>query len=457
MTDPPYEPIINLNTLAIPVDDETVTEGASKQSDDLDGRLKTAIFKKAPLLPQADLLGLFDEIARLLGSAVTMIANNTTFAESYLAEHIIIPIATGMTQGRAYLRVKGKRKKKMSQGWQTLPILFPKPLQLFREEEHKHLSRVPALLASWVFERNRRTLVKHINESGIMRAILEEMVIAFLDIVVPYPVLDLSLAHHISEYGGIIGSAVPTFYHMQTIEEKVGGNMDTLSAVVRNVYQLMQEVVEIQHRIATSYYRIVYKFAAKISNVPNSIKDNFQNGIPGLHRAITYYEAEKGSFAQFAKQWVRQSLLLHVKKAANTIQVPSVSWQRWKKIEEARGLMYAKHGKVDPEMVVHHTGFSEKKIDDVDQHIQTAFALSLNFRLEDSEGNTVELIDTIASPEREDEEEETPASKDLLSKKERRLIGLMYGMWELMPAGASNRELTREYMRQKWHEQRRVQ
>jgi len=452
---------VDVNVLARSLDDDDVVDGAAQQSDDLDGRLKAYIFKKAPLLPQNELAKLFAEIRDLLLSAVRDISSNTFFAEKYLARNLFTPITTGMTQGRAYLQVEGKRKKSAATKWRNLPSEFPCPRQLYTASDHKFLCHAPAVLGSWVFDCRKPELGALLFDAGLMRARVEETVVAFLDETIMYPMWDLIVAQHISQVGGVTDAAIPFFLQMQETEKSVGGSLHSLSAVVRNVYSTVQKVVEIQHRIYNSYYKLVYDHAASISKVPHSIKDNFQNGIPGLRRAIVYYEPAKGSFSNFAKLWIRQSLLKSVKESANTIPVPSASWQKWKKIERARSVVYAKSGEVRSAEVAYEVGLPEKTIADVDRHIQTAFSLSLNYRLEDGEGNTVELVDTVPAPEPDSdpgdqaEDVDKPFVLEVLTKVERKLLGLMFGMWDLMPAGAGPRALTLEYLRQKWYARRR--
>ena len=85
--------------------------------------------------------------------------------------------------------------------------------------------------------------------------------------------------------------------------------------------------------LISAYMSMIVKVATRMDYVPNDIEDRVQEGVVGFMVAINHYDPKKGrGLGQYAKNWIRKSILQSGSQSNQVIRLPEDLFYRQLKI-----------------------------------------------------------------------------------------------------------------------------
>ncbi len=213
-----------------------------------------------------------------------------------------------------------------------------------------------------------------------------------------------------------------------------------------------------RRRLVESNLRLVVSVAKRYARSGIPFSDLIQEGNIGLMRAVEAYDWRRGfRFSTYAVGWIRQSIARAIEKQGRTIRLPSYVLQAIRRINKVREDLTQELGR-DPSA----EELAARSCVSAEQMTRLLNAQDLVLSLDDTPGETDDLPaimdtvpggdDPVAAALSEESSEVLCSLLDVLSDKERIIIGHRYGLngegkMTLREVG-HELDLTRERVRQ---------
>lgn len=394
--------------------------------------------KSYEALHQADLEKIFFKIEKRILYGIDTILLGNTFVEDNLC-YLLSEIAIGSIKSRKVYR--GKRNKtriligeELEVGAENLRI-YSTGFDLFK------LSKIDRQVAGPLVRKTIRSmrLLTHCYEN-ILAAFVSETSL-YLDLA--EELADLTAARrNLSKVGEPEPLSVRVgqiMEEMQHIERSVGCvEKNLLYGIVKTTRYVLEQVRGMQERILRAYLRLVLSPARRESNTQMDAFDLFQSGSLGLERAVSLYNFRSGSsFSQFAKWWIKQRILGHVKNSGALIRLSSSVWEKYQEYRRAERKLDALGEPYTSKDLAKELGVTEKSLRSLLQKVAVGKVVSFSSFDNENERETAEqMIPDSSIDEQQQEEDMQEFVADILEHLDvegRRLVCLKYGLIESIP------------------------
>jgi len=326
--------------------------------------LREEIFR-IPLLPQDQVVVRFREIDALLYPLAIRLSEDIPSVREYFCD-IVHKVASGNTLGKNYFHKQDNEDEKNAKK------------ELLKKSELRALSSSFALLRH---TKAPKRFARVLKSAGFMRGVMEEAVEIFFEQVKDYEstkeLMEKAAREHSLDYLGY-----ETTIHK--IREDLGlspHDHETLEKIIPELEDQWIAYLDLRRQLIDPYFRLVYTTAmAFAKKKPAQTLDNFQNGLLGLLRAYKCYTPTRfAAFALVAKQWIKQSILLHIKSELNFIKLPIANWHAHQKLEKIKNSLEQKFNReATPEEIAVAAKIPLDKVKKIYDNVRVARVLSLN-------------------------------------------------------------------------------
>lgn len=247
---------------------------------------------------------------------------------------------------------------------------------------------------------------------------------------------------------------------MKDIEEMWNISRYAAYGVFRMVLKRLEGVRAIYSKVFNAYARLLVGVANATSNREH-ILDTVQDGAPGLWYAISSYDHNSPSaLAAYARWWIRQQALHHMKIAFNMIKPSLGLWQQGLSYEKVRQSHETKYGSLGHDEVPTAASLTPQQLEVVMRHKQvlqvTSLDATVNVDGSDKDVSSITVNSSLGDQEQQedlrDSAEKQQVVKDLLQNFDpmtRRLVCFHFGLWEyLEEQNLPKVEVLRERIRQ---------
>lgn len=242
-------------------------------------------------------------------------------------------------------------------------------------------------------------------------------------------------------------------------EKEEGSATEEYARLCRRIRDCLQEQARARTALVEGNLRLVASIASKYMNCGLPYMDLIQEGNIGLVRAVENFEVERGHrFSTYASYWIRRDVMKALTEQSRIIRLPANMVAMLRQMSSAREEALQKHG-CEPS--------SEEVADMLDVPAARIRALTkMSHQMISLQGPPTDeggrqLIDRLCDEEGEPPEKKVADSilkdalfsaMDTLSKRERRILTLHYGLNEQTPCTleqiAAHYHLTGERIRQ---------
>jgi DNA-directed RNA polymerase specialized sigma subunit len=401
-------------------------------------RLKNQIFE-IPLVQHEQILELFGDLEKVAKPMMDLLLDNTEFASACLA-NVIVEVATGASHGRLLF------DKNIY--WQEKEV-NPKVTEFFRKEHDVVFLEYSAnFLDMLTVDTTKYPEIKDLKKEIVSE--LEFVKLVYEDIVDTYLLLSKDYKDYVLKFVEANSKDHDTMISadfsklslldqaLYYIETGCMTSRDLMYPTREILDQLAKRYYKIKARIANPYLRVVFREAKSHATTESQLLDGFQNGSTGLMKAVGCYSRIRAtSFASYAKCWVRQTILYHIKTDNNFIKLPSTVWQTNTYLEQVRRKLTAEEGVIDDTRLAKETGYTVEKLSEIRDAVTTSQVYSLDFELD--EDNKTRLSDVKGSTKDIDTLETDQHNQVLLLKLDslpqlhRIVLALSHGLVEALP------------------------
>lgn len=185
---------------------------------------------------------------------------------------------------------------------------------------------------------------------------------------------------------------------------------------------------KLYNKIHRSYLRVVFKEALKIvKSRIDSFPDAFQNGTPGLDRAIEYFDTNKGySFQTYASHWIKKVILECSESEASFLPISNSVWRKYNKFTKSKN---KNHSTIpDNEFIAKDLGIKVSKVDKVLDAINKRKVVMLDAPISDNDDNRNTVMDTIKQDKFSVEKQESLIPKGYINSDNKKFIHLLFGV-----------------------------
>ena len=396
---------------------------------------------RQPTMSQKEVVQFFGELDILVDRAFSIVGQSSDFGFWYILD-VLGSTAASLTHNKTIYsksilrpntkRIKAKRKDKYID---PLEVYYTEHTIAFLEKGFEFAHHLSLAKKSRDISAMEHSFVG----LCLTRAILQEVIDLFMEKTRDY----IALSHMAVDYhnrnlsGEYSEEDSQTFINilrkLHSIEQVVGISGDRLYTVCRSLSNLASTQKDLVSRIVAPFLRIVSKESISRAKSENQVLENFQYGSIGLLQAILSYDQSVGAvFSTYSRFWIIQSILYHIKKTSNFFKLPNSIWQTRTIIERARKKIVAEKGTCSIDDIVAETELSKKKVEKVYDYVNSARLLSLDYTVDDRSTLGETLPDD--SNFLDSGESIIPAEiLDKLDERQRRVISLRYGLFDLLP------------------------
>lgn len=344
--------------------------------------LRERIFQ-IPLLPQDQIVPRFAEIDALLYPMALRLSEDIPAVRTYFKE-IVHKVASGNTLGKNFFN---KLDNEDLKAVKALPDAPPTPKQ---KKEILKVSEFRILADSFALLRHSgspKSFCAILKRSGFMRGVMEEALELFFDRVENYDTLSENLKTAEKE-----GSFEYLRYEQEMISLLTDLGLDfsdrpLLDQLIMEMETLWSDYLELRDSLVSPYFRLVYSIADGFSQTDSQTLDNFQNGLIGLLRAYKCYTPSRfAAFSLVAEQWIKQSILLHIKTEVNFIKLPIANWHSYQKLEKIKNKIEQRTNReAQPAEIALEAKMPVEKVKKIYENVKLAKVLSLNVPTQNEE------------------------------------------------------------------------
>jgi len=231
-------------------------------------------------------------------------------------------------------------------------------------------------------------------------------------------------------------------YREQAVEAYKPGQ---IYGVYRFVAKRMEAIDYLYSKVLEAYSRIVLQTASASAGSEAQANDSFQNGSFGLLRATHSYDhCSYVRFSNFARWWIRQAVLYHLKDEANCVRIPISTWQHYNDLQRLRYQFESQYGSQSDEDFAKQAGLKPEYITKVYAAIRLVEMRSLDKPLSNEEGSqTFTRANKIADEQFEEQGVQAEAQShtakfvEHLTTNERLVVCLFYGLFDQLPEKTS--------------------
>ncbi|MFW6638946.1 RNA polymerase sigma factor RpoD [Nocardiopsis algeriensis] len=197
---------------------------------------------------------------------------------------------------------------------------------------------------------------------------------------------------------------------------------------------LVEEGRRARRSLIESNLRLVVSVAKRYMGRGLLILDLVQEGNLGLIRAVEKFDYTKGfKFSTYATWWIRQAITRAIADQARTIRIPVHMVEAVNKVVRVRRLLHQELGREpDVEEIAHAAGLDRDRVLEIQRVSRDPVSLQAPIGEEESDlGDFIEDTDAVVPLEAAAFtllQEELRAVLEGLSERERRVIGLRFGM-----------------------------
>jgi RNA polymerase primary sigma factor len=247
---------------------------------------------------------------------------------------------------------------------------------------------------------------------------------------------------------------------VRRIEQRMGMSREQLRGSAAMIERARRETHYWKGRLVESNLRLVVAIAKKSVNRGVGFLDLIQEGNVGLLRAVDKFEYRRGyKFSTYATWWIRQAVTRAVTDQSRTIRVPGHMQDRIKQVLQVQTMLVQERGREPrPEEIAVELGIPVAAVRKLLRVAQYPVSLERPIGSESDDRRMADILKDESTPcpaasaLRGDLRERTLLALDSLSARERKILGMRYGLGDgrvhtLEEVGRSFL-LTRERIRQ---------
>jgi RNA polymerase sigma factor (sigma-70 family) len=418
-------------------------------------RLYQQIFRY-PLLSVKDLRTLFQQFEDIIFGIRDLLLEHTILVEYYIAD-TIAEIGAGITRGRT-LFIKPKKVDTEEVTEETLDSV--EESAIFEESHVEALEIGIQLLNALASGKpDPKQTMRWLEELKFIRAIYEGLFELFIDITAKYQKHSLAFVkieqqlYEVEDPEELLADYNYINDSMSTIEQAVFCDRYMLYHLCQEAQHSLDDLKVVRSNVMEPYLRLVFKHARHHAANEQQLLDNFQDGITGLMRAVSYFDFHNyPNFSPYAQWWINQSILLMLKQQANFIRLPIGVWQNYNWLENVKAKITAKRGECTMGDLANETGFSHDQLHAIYEGVGISNVSSLDYFVDPDEKVPLSSLvadNSIVPPD----ELALPIINYLrfLTEEERKIICLHYGLVDHIPQNnLTAADIQLEKLRQRW-------